>query len=489
MEKQTNRLAVTVALFIATFMSGVEGTIVSTAMPTIVASLDGLAIMNWVFAIYLLSSAVMTPIYGKLADKYGRKRIFMVGITLFVLGSALCAAAQSMHFLVMARLIQGIGAGSILPISMTIIADLYPVEQRANIMGLNNAAWGIASIVAPLIGGILVEKLSWHWIFLFNVPIGIVVIILVGLFLFEKKSVLASTPLDLKGTSLLVLFLLTFLYMFQMISDQNGVTLNSLGLLGLSIVILALFIYVESKAIDPVLPLRLFRKSTFVIVNVVTFLVSGFLIGLEAYTPMWLQLLNGVNASISGMALASMSIFWMVGSFFVGKLMVRFNVRRVLMIGVACLLVSACIFSCFVLHTPYIAFVLTGCLLGIGFGISMTTTTIAAQESAPKEMIGVATSTNTLFRMIGQSMMVSVYGLVLNMNMNRAMQHYEKVDHGLMNQFMNVQTTKEMAAELIRPLREIAYAGLHHIYMTGLWVIIVAFILVVIVSLKRTSKS
>lgn len=160
--KRTNRAAVTAALFIATFMSGVEGTIVSTAMPTIVASLDGLAIMNWVFAIYLLSSAIMTPIYGKLADKYGRKKIFMTGILIFIIGSGLCALAQTMPFLIGARLIQGIGAGSILPISMTIIADLYPVEQRANIMGLNNAAWGIASIVAPLIGGVMVEKLSWH---------------------------------------------------------------------------------------------------------------------------------------------------------------------------------------------------------------------------------------------------------------------------------------------------------------------------------------
>ena len=489
MKKQTNRLAVTIALFIATFMSGVEGTIVSTAMPTIVASLDGLAIMNWVFSIYLLSSAIMTPIYGKLADKYGRKRVFVIGITLFVVGSALCAFSQTMHFLVMARLIQGIGAGAILPISMTIIADLYPIEQRANIMGLNNAAWGIASIVAPLIGGVLVEKLSWHWIFFFNVPIGIIVILLIIGFLFEKKSVLAMTPLDLKGTSLLVLFLLSFLYMFQMISDQNGLTWDSMGLLGISLAILVAFIYVETKAIDPVLPLRLFKKSTFVIVNIATFLVSGFLIGLEAYTPMWLQLLNGVNASASGMALASMSIFWMVGSFFVGKLMLRFNVRHVLLIGVFCLLLSAGVLSCFALHTPYFAFVVTGCLLGIGFGISMTTTTIAAQESAPKEMTGVATSTNTLFRMIGQSMMVSVYGLVLNMNMNRAMQHYEAVDHRLINQFMNVQTTHEMNKDLIQPLREIVYSGLHHIYLTGLGVIIVAFVLVLIVSLKRNRQS
>lgn len=486
--KRTNRAAVTAALFIATFMSGVEGTIVSTAMPTIVASLDGLAIMNWVFAIYLLSSAIMTPIYGKLADKYGRKKIFMTGILIFIIGSGLCALAQTMPFLIGARLIQGIGAGSILPISMTIIADLYPVEQRANIMGLNNAAWGIASIVAPLIGGVMVEKLSWHWIFLFNLPIGLIVVILIGFFLFEEKREAASLPLDLKGTSLLVLFLLSFLYLFQLISNENGVTLSAVGLLIVSLLLLAAFIWVEKKAIDPVLPLHLFKNSTFVIVNVVTFLISGFLIGLEAYTPMWLQLLNGVNASLSGMALASMSIFWMVGSFMVGKLMVRFHVKRVLIIGVFCLLISAVIFSLFAVHTPYIAFVLTGILLGIGFGISMTTTTIAAQESAPHEMTGVATSTNTLFRMIGQSMMVSVYGLVLNMNMNHAMLKYDEIDQSLINQFMNVQTTSEKIDQLINPLRHIAYAGLHHIYTTGLCIVIVAVVLVLVVARQKESE-
>lgn len=489
MKKETNRAVVIIALFIATFMSGVEGTIVSTAMPTIIAFLDGLSMMNWVFAIYLLSSAMMTPIYGKLADKYGRKRVFMIGIAIFVLGSALCALAHSMPFLIGARLIQGIGAGAILPISLTIIADLYSVEQRANIMGLNNAAWGIASIIAPLLGGIMVENLSWHWIFLFNVPIGLVVIVLIGCFLFEDRQYEEQAPLDLKGTSLLVVFLLSFLLIFQLIGDQNGLTMPSILLFIFSLVILFFFIRTEKKAIDPVLPLYLFKNKTFILVNIVTFLVSGLLIGIDAYTPMWLQLLNGMNASLSGMSLASMSIFWMVGSFLVGKLLVRFPVMKVLAIGIIFLVVGAIIFASFGLHTPYLAFVLTGVLLGIGFGISLTTTTIAAQECASDNLTGVATSTNTLFRMIGQSLMVAVYGLVLNMNMNRVMTYYDAINQEMINQFMNIQTTGELAESFLKPLRQIAYAGLHHIYTTGLIIIIVAFIIVLLVLRQKNKKN
>ena len=192
-QKKTNVALVTLAIFVATFMSAIEGTIVSTAMPTIIGNLNGIAIMNWVFSIYLLTSALMTPIYGKLSDMIGRKPVFIAGLLIFIIGSSLCGLSQSMGQLIAFRAVQGIGAGAIMPVTSTIIADIYPFEERAKIMGLNGAAWGIAGILGPLLGGFIVDQWSWHWIFYINIPVGLAAVLLVSLFFhedytFEKKT-------------------------------------------------------------------------------------------------------------------------------------------------------------------------------------------------------------------------------------------------------------------------------------------------------------
>nr|MBC9706805.1 MFS transporter [Enterococcus sp.] len=173
MKRETNVKLVTISVFIATFMTAIEGTIVTTAMPTIVGSLHGMEIMNWVFSIYLLTNAMLTPIYGKLADKIGRKPIFIFGTLLFIIGSLFCGLSQTMIGLIVARAVQGMGAGAMMPVALTIIGDLYSIEKRAKVLGLNSSAWGIASVFGPLAGGFIVETISWHWIFFINVPIGL----------------------------------------------------------------------------------------------------------------------------------------------------------------------------------------------------------------------------------------------------------------------------------------------------------------------------
>lgn len=472
------RTIVTVALFIATFMSAIEGTIVTTAMPTIIASLDGLAIMNWVFSIYLLMSAIMTPIYGKLADIKGRKIVFITGILLFIFGSALCGMAMSMEWLIMARAIQGIGAGTILPISLTIIDDMYPAEQKAKIMGLNNAAWGIASIVAPLIGGIIVEKMSWHWIFLINVPIGLIVVVLIMMFFKEQRVVpKVQAKMDIKGAILLMLFLLTFLYMFQVIGEEGlNMTVGFCALL--SAIFFIIFILLERKASDPIIAPAFFKSPMMIMVNVMTFFVSGLLTGIEVYTPMWLQTLNGTSATLSGMALAPMSIFWMVGSFLVGYLLSKTKVQNILLIGVSALVIGAFSYAFLPLFTPYYIFCLIGIVLGVGFGMTLTTTTIAVQDIAEASLTGSATALNTLFRTLGQSVMVAVYGTVLNMSMTKTMIEHPRITHNMLNEFMNVQTTGHLAPSFIRDLRMIMYSGLHSIFIVSCVVILLSFALV-----------
>lgn len=488
MTKQ-RKLIVTIALFIATFMSAIEGTIVTTAMPTIISSLDGLSVMNWVFSIYLLMSAIMTPIYGKLADLKGRKIIFIIGILFFIIGSSLCGLSQSMEFLIFSRAIQGIGAGSILPLSLTIIADLYTAEERANIMGLNNAAWGIASIIAPLLGGMIVQYLNWHWIFLINVPIGIIVIGMVFFGLKENRNNFNSVgKLDIKGAALLMIFLLLFLYTFQLFGDQ-GFKAPAFLLLIISVIILLLFIRIEKVTENPIISPKLFNSKSVLIINCVTLCVSGFLTGIDVYTPMWLQTLNGSSATLSGLALAPMSIFWMVGSFLAGKLLSRLEVKKILLIGSSLLFVSTIIYSIYPISTPYFVFCIIGVLLGIGFGMSITTSAVAIQESVETKLVGSATSLNTLFRTLGQSIMVAIYGTVLNMSMNSEMTKYPQIHQEDLNRFMNVQEAHNVPTGILQSLRSIMYNGLHHIFITSVVIMLLSLVFLLLWKAKNTNKN
>ena len=314
MAKETNVKLVTVSVFVATFMTAIEGTIVSTAMPTIVGSLHGMEIMNWVFSIYLLTNAMLTPIYGKLADKIGRKPVFMIGIIIFILGSSLCGFAQDMLTLIIARAIQGVGAGAILPVALTIIADMYTLDKRAKILGLNSAAWGIASIFGPLAGGFIVDTVGWHWIFVINVPIGLVLLGLISIFLVEPKRERTK--------------MLTLLLGFQMISD-NGFTLVTFGCLSLSVLFFVAFVMIEKRAQDPVIDLHLFNQPTFVLVNLIAALISGFLMGIDVYIPMWMQGVLGKSAGIGGLVLAPMSLLWMAGSFIASSFMEKYAMKKV----------------------------------------------------------------------------------------------------------------------------------------------------------------
>lgn len=473
MERKTNVKVVTVGIFIATFMSAIEGTIVTTAMPTIVGTLHGLEIMNWVFSIYLLTNAMITPIYGKLADKIGRKPIFIVGILLFVFGSALCGMSNEMLTLIIARGIQGIGAGAIMPVSLTIIADLYDIEQRAKVLGLTSAAWGIASVFGPLAGGLIVDTIGWHWIFFINVPIGLGLIGLLQYFFIEEKKIRQSKKMDLFGSLFLILTLVSLLLGFQLLGD-NGISLAVLGLFVLSSLSLFLFIRTEKRAEDPVINLNLFNNHIFTSVNIVAALISGFLMGLDVYIPMWMQGVLGKHAGLGGLALAPMSIVWMYGSFLSGQLLRKHAAKRIILIGLSIILLGGGILLALPQQSPFwLFFFITG-ILGIGYGLAVTTTTVEAQASVPKEEIGVATSFNTLSRTIGQTVMVSIFGIILNVANSRQLVEAGVLEHDIMNRLINPHTALQIETTLRTELRTILFNSLHWVYLAGLVLIILA---------------
>lgn len=476
-KRETNVKVITACVFIATFMTAVEGTIVSTAMPTIVGSLKGISIMNWVFSIYLLTNAMMTPIYGKLADKIGRKPIYLIGVFIFIIGSALSGISQNMIQLILFRAIQGIGAGSIVPVSLTIIADIYPVDKRAGVLGLNSAAWGIASIVGPLAGGFIVDALSWHWIFLINVPIGIILMILVWIYLVEEKREVEKSPVDYMGSFYIMTMLLSLLYGVQKISD--GFNIITIVAFAIFLISLFLFIRTEKRAQDPIISLDLFKNRTFVLVNLIAALISGFLMGVEVYIPMWMQGVVGKSATLGGIVLAPMSVIWMFGSFAGGKAMQKWHHRLAIVISMLPVLIGAVFLSLVNQVTSYSLFLLFSGIMGIGFGMTMTLLTVLAQTSVSEKFTGVATSFFTLSRTIGQTIMISIFGLTLNKTMDTQLK--DKIVPGatkdMMNDLVNPNTASNVPTEFLGGLRGVLYSSIHNVFLIGLCLVIIAYVL------------
>jgi EmrB/QacA subfamily drug resistance transporter len=476
-QKKTNVALVTLAIFVATFMSAIEGTIVSTAMPTIIGNLNGIAIMNWVFSIYLLTSALMTPIYGKLSDMIGRKPVFIAGLLIFIIGSSLCGLSQSMGQLIAFRAVQGIGAGAIMPVTSTIIADIYPFEKRAKIMGLNGAAWGIAGILGPLLGGFIVDQWSWHWIFYINIPVGLAAVLLVSLF-FHEDYTFEKKPVDYLGSFSLMGVLLSILYGIQVVGDTGRLSTESVSWFAAAALCSAVFLFAERRAADPIIPLGLFSSRTFVIQNTAAALVSGFLLGADIYIPMWMQGIKGLKAAMGGFAITPMSLTWMVGSFFASRFLLKHAVKHILAGSLAIIAASALLLGILPIATPFFVFLFITALIGLGMGLTITTTTVTVQNIVPREQIGIATSVNTLFRILGQTVMVSIYGIVLNNKMAQLIAGQKvsgtKITDEMMNQLINPLTAVNLDPTLLPTVRGILYAGIHSIFFYGFLIVLVA---------------
>ncbi|CAJ1224962.1 MDR family MFS transporter [Lactiplantibacillus xiangfangensis] len=475
-QRKTNVLAVTIAIYVATFVSAVEGTVVSTALPTIVGDLRGVSLMNWVFSIYLLTTAMVTPIYGKLADLVGRKPVMQVGLAIFIVGSTMSGLSNTMPVLIFWRAVQGIGAGALLPVSMTIIADVYSYEKRARVLGINNSAWGIAAVLAPLIGGVIIDKLSWHWIFFINVPIGLITMVLFQLFLHEPSHV-QHKKIDYLGSFWLMLSLLSLMLSFQSLG-QTPINWTIVVLeWGVSGVSLWRFIRQESRTAEPVISLELFKNRPFIGQNLIAGLINGYLMAISVYVPTWAQGLLGVPASFAGFALTPSSLLWIIGAFVTSALLVKWTPHRILYFSLSFILVAGVWFASLPITTSFGWFFLITAIGGFGFGITMTTTTVTSQHLVPEEAVGVATSFNTLSRTIGQTLMVSIFGIVLNIGMQQELEMHPGATMTMMNKLINPQTAGQLPAKLLPALRQVLYSGLHWVYIIGIIFVLLAVLI------------
>ncbi|MFD1485817.1 MFS transporter [Lacticaseibacillus baoqingensis] len=409
-----NRGLVMLAVFIATFMTSVEVTIVTTALPAIIAALHGLAWQSWIMAAYLLTTAVTTPIYGKLADAYGRKPLFTWGVAVFTLGSLGSGLAPSILWLIAARAVQGIGAGAVMPLTFTIIADFFDYAHRAQVLALNNTAWGLSALIGPLLGGFLVDRLSWHWVFFVNVPLGVVVL---GLVAFGYHETVTPKPLHLDGLGIawLSVALVSLLLAVQVLATHWVV---ALGLLVVAVAAAIGLCRQEQKAPEPLIAPALFTSRTFSIQILTAAILSGVLIAYQVYFPIWLQALYHSGATQAGLVVSSSSVMWLAASFAVAWLLRHMVPRKLTLIvtSVQWVFYAVLVFSG--RGFPAWGFYVIAAVNGAGMGIVISMNTVLSQHLAPDALVGSATALLTLGRSLGQTVMTGIYGAILNMVLN-----------------------------------------------------------------------
>jgi len=418
--KVTSRPVVLAMVMLAMFITAIEGTIVSTAMPSIVSELHGFESFTWAFSVFLLMQAVSIPIYGKLSDLYGRKPVFFFGMVTFLIGSLMCGLAASMEQLILCRLIQGLGAGAVQPLTMTIVSDVYPPHERGKIQGYLSSVWAISSVLGPALGGLFVEYISWVWVFWINIPIGIVTMI--GLHLYFHEQIEKKQPcIDYVGSALLLVTIGSLMTLFVGSGTLwDWASFQTFLLIPTALVGACLFILRERVAPEPVMPLSLWRHRTIVLSNIAALSSHIVLIGISAFLPTYVQGVMGYSPLISGLTLGMMSIGWPLASTIGGRFMHQIGLRRMSVIGCATIIAGAVMF---ILLKPEYGPVYAGVgafLSGVGFGLLSTASLLIVQGSTEWNMRGSATALIMFMRISGSTIGASVLASVLN---NRFIAH------------------------------------------------------------------
>lgn len=401
--RETRRSLTVVALLLGLFLAAMEMTVVSTAMPTAVGDLGGIHLYAWVFAAYMLTSTVTLPIHGKLADLYGRKPVMIAGIALFLCGSFLCGHADGMAALILFRALQGVGAGAIQPVAMTIVGDLFDVHRRARIQGVLGAVWGLAGLIGPLLGGAIVHWLSWRWVFYVNIPLGLGCAAILAVAYHEKVERRVHR-LDLAGAAFLAITVV--LTLLSVRSRGEGV-----AFIPAAVVSLFLFLWVERRADEPILPLDLFSQRVMAVASATGTLVGAAMISMVTYVPLYVQSVLAGSPTDAGTAIAPIAIGWPITSTLAGRILPRVGYRKLIWSGLA-LTFGAAVGLAYQLRPGadlWATRLLTG-LYGAGLGLANTPLVIAVQSSVPWKRRGVATASTMFSRSIGGTLSVGILG-------------------------------------------------------------------------------
>jgi EmrB/QacA subfamily drug resistance transporter len=391
-------------LVISTLISALDANIMQTASPTIVKQLGGMELFAWIFVVYMLASTVTVPLYGKLSDMYGRKKLLIIAVAIFTLGSILCGMANSIVTLIIYRGVQGIGAGGMIPLSMIIVGDLFSIERRGKIQAVFSSIWAISSIVGPVMGSFFVEALTWRWIFFINVPIGIATVLC--LIPYKEQIEFKKTHIDYKG---FFLFGISITLLLLSTNVKNSLWYIIIGIIGLIV-----FIFVERKESHPFLPVSLFKNKGILMTNLFMLFYCLSFFGTSNFIPLYLQEGNHMSIYKSGLILLSIAVGWMFGSTPAGKWIMRYGYKSLFIIGSFVTTISGLALYIFIADLSYLGLFLILTIQGVAFGLLFAVGTIASQEFAESHIKGMSTSLQMFLKNIGTSIGVTIMGLIIN---------------------------------------------------------------------------
>jgi EmrB/QacA subfamily drug resistance transporter len=415
-EAHTSRSALVTfgAIMLATLLAALDQTIVATALPKIVSDLNGFEHLSWVVTAYLVTSTVTVPLYGKLSDLYGRRRLFLVAITVFLIGSALCGAAQTMGQLIAFRALQGVGAGGLIPLSQAAIADLFPPRERGRYQAYISGMWAIAAVAGPLLGGTLADHASWRWIFYINIPLGLVALVVV-MRTMPSRSHIREHRIDYLGAALLSGAITAIL----LATVWGGTTYawsswQVIGTAATGIVLAVAFVFVERRVAEPLLPLELFKNRIVAVSCGAGLVIGALLFAVTIYAPVFMQDVLGSSATNSGALLIPLSAGWVVSSVIVGQLVARTGRYRIWpILGSTLVLLGMILMTTIDPGTSLATVSANLVLVGIGMGVMFQIYVIAAQNAVPVTQIGVVTGQLNFYRSMGGSFAVAGLGALL----------------------------------------------------------------------------
>jgi EmrB/QacA subfamily drug resistance transporter len=463
-------------------LAALDQTIIATALPTIVGDLGGLDHLSWVITAYLLTSTASTPLYGKIADLYGRKQVFQASIIIFLVGSVLSGLSQNMGQLIAFRALQGLGAGGLLTLALVIVADIVSPRERGRYQGYFGGVFALASVGGPLAGGFFVDNLSWRWVFYINVPLGILALVVTSAVLnmpFQRRE----HDIDYLGAGVLVAGVSALLLVTVWGGSQyawGSPTIIALGTAG--VVLLALFFWWEQRVAEPILPPRLFRNGIFSVSSALMFVFGVSMFGAMIFLPVYLQLVHGASATASGLLLIPMMVGVLIGSIGSGRLVTRLGRYRIFpIIGTMMMTFGMFLLSHLTLTTSYTTFGLYIAVLGFGMGLCMQNVVLAVQNSTRIADLGVATSSVTFFRAMGGAFGVAVFGAIFNSQLNHWL---ERLVPGAAGQAIHTgnltaspEAVRALPAPILGGVEQAFVESLHTLFLVATPVAAVAVVL------------